>query len=86
MKEFWIYTLARIALFAVTWGMVAGAWLLVTGEASLGWSLIIAFILSGIGSYVVLQGPREALAQRVQTRAASATTRYEEMRSKEDTD
>jgi len=86
VKEFWIYTLARIALFLVTWGAVTGAWLLIAGEVSPGLTLIIAFIISGIGSYFVLGNQREALAQRVQVRAENASAKFEEQRTKEDID
>lgn len=86
MKEFWLYTIARLVLFLLTWGAVTGAWLLISGEASPGVMFLIAFVVSGIGSYFVLRGPREALARKVELRAARATGRYEEMRSREDAD
>ncbi|MGA8257063.1 MAG: DUF4229 domain-containing protein [Nocardioides sp.] len=86
MKEFWIYTLARIVLFLVTWAAVTGAWLLIAGEAAPGITLIIAFVISGVGSYYVLRNQREALARRVQVRAEGATSRFEEQRSREDVD
>lgn len=86
VKEFWIYTLARIALFLVTWGAVTGAWVLIAGEVSPGLTLIIAFIISGVGSYFVLGKQREALAQRVQVRAETATAKVEQQRAKEDVD
>jgi len=84
MKEFVIYTGLRLALFLATWAIVVGLWLLVTGSASAGLTFLVALVVSGIGSYWVLRGPREAFAQRVQTRAEAATARFEEMRAKED--
>ena len=84
MKEFWIFTGLRLALFGASFCIVAGIWLLVTGAVPLFWALVIAFLLSGIGSYVVLNPQREALARRVEARAERMTERMEEMKSKED--
>lgn len=84
MKEFLVYTGLRIALFAATLGVVLGIWLLVAGTADVFFSVIIAFVVSGIGSYVLLNGPRERFAQRVDERARRAASRFEEMRAKED--
>jgi len=84
MKEFVVYTGLRLGLFLATWAIVVGLWLLVTGSASAGLTFLVALVLSGVGSYWVLRGPREAFAQRVQTRAEAATARFEEMRAKED--
>ncbi|CAN5445224.1 hypothetical protein BH11ACT8_BH11ACT8_20530 [soil metagenome] len=86
VKEFWVYTLARIALLLVTWGALTGAWILITGKAAPGLTLVIAFVVTGIGSYYVLRGPREALARKVDARASRAVQRFEEGRSKEDVD
>ncbi|MBU1800829.1 DUF4229 domain-containing protein [Nocardioides sp.] len=86
MKEFWVYTLARLALFVVTWVAVTGIAALVTGEPYPVVTLLIAFLISGVGSYVVLRGPREALARKVEERAGRASARYEQMRSSEDVD
>ncbi len=84
MKDFVVYTLLRLGLFLLTWAAVTGAWLLVAGEAALGLTFLIAFVLSGVGSYFVLSGPRDRLAQHVETRAERATAKVEEMRAKED--
>lgn len=86
MKEFWVYTFARLALFAVTWVALTGAAALVLGEPYPVVTLLLAFVISGIGSYFVLSGPREALARRVEDRASRASARFEEMRSREDAD
>lgn len=86
MKEFWVYTLLRLVLFLASLGIVIGAWVLVAGEFNLVIAVIIAFVLSGIGSYFVLDPQREAFARRVQARAEKASARLEEMRSKEDSD
>lgn len=86
MKEFWVYTLARLALFAVTWVAITGATALLLGEPYPVVTLLLAFAVSGIGSYFVLSGPREALARRVEQRASRASLRFEELRSREDVD
>lgn len=86
MKEFWIYTLLRVVLFLASLGIVIGVWFLIAGEANLIWSIVIAFLMSGLGSYFLLDRQREALARRVQTRAEAMSARVEEMRSKEDAD
>ena len=49
-------------------------------------AVVIAFIVSGVGSYFLLNRPREALAQRVELRAERATKAFEERKAKEDVD
>ena len=84
MKEFWIYTVARLALFLVTWVTLTALSALLFGNPNAVVTLLLAFLISGVGSYFVLSAPREALARRVEERAGRATARYEEMRSRED--
>jgi hypothetical protein len=86
VKEFLVYTGLRILLFLASLGVVLGLWVLIAGEANLLAGFVIALLISGIGSYVLLNGPREALARRVDERARLATSRFEEMKSKEDAD
>ena len=86
MKDFLVYTFLRLGLFLLTWGAVTGAWLLIAGEAALGLTFLVAFVLSGVGSYFVLSGPREKLARHVEARAERATARLEERRAREDAD
>lgn len=86
MKEFWIYTALRLALFAATAAVVFGIWLAVAGSANVMWVLIIALVVSGVASYVVLARQRSALAQHVDERARRATEKFEEMKAKEDVD
>ncbi len=86
VKEFVVYTGLRLLLFAATFGMVVGIWLLATGSANILIAVVIAFVVSGIGSYFLLDRQREALAQRVETRAEKATQAFEERRAKEDVD
>ncbi len=86
MKEFWIYTLLRISLFLGSLGIVVGVWFLIDGQVPVLWAVIIAFLISGLGSYFLLNGPRARFAQRVERRADRMSARYEEMRAKEDAD
>ena len=86
MKEFWIYTLLRMLLFVASLGIVVGVWFLLADEVLVLWAVVIAFLMSGVGSYFLLNRPREALARRVQTRAEAMSTKVEELRSKEDVD
>jgi uncharacterized membrane protein len=86
VKEFYIYTGLRIALFLGSFGIVVGLWFAITGQAPIFWAVVIAFVVSGLGSYFLLNRQREALARRVQTRAEAMTAKVEEMRAKEDAD
>lgn len=87
MKPFLVYTALRLLLFAVTYAVLAGVWLLFFGEQGL---LLVPFLLAVIISMVLsirlLAGPRERFAAVVQTRAERATRRFEEMKSREDAD
>jgi len=86
VKEFWIYTGLRILLFLGSLAIVVGIWAAATGDVEMIWAVVIAFLMSGIGSYYLLARQREAFAQRVEVRAQKASAKIEEMRSKEDAD
>ncbi len=86
MKEFVVYTGLRLLLFAATFAIVVGVWLLVAERANILVTVVIAFAVSGVGSYFLLDRQREALARRVEARAERATKAFEEMRAKEDVD
>jgi uncharacterized protein DUF4229 len=86
VKEFWIYTGLRLSLFAATAAVVFGIWLAVAGSANVMWVLIIALVVSGAASYLLLDRQRTALARHVDARARRASTKFEEMRAKEDVD
>ena len=84
VKEFWIYTALRIVLFLGSLGLVVGVWFFFADEVPIFWAVVIAFAMSGFGSYFLLNRPREALAKRVDERAQRMTTKLDEMRAKED--
>ena len=86
MKEFWTYTLLRLGLFIGTFAIVFGVWFLITGDVPVVWVIVIAFIVSGVGSYFLLERQREQFAAKVEGRAARASERLEAQRSKEDAD
>lgn len=86
VKEFVVYTALRLLLFAAAFAIVFGGWALLSSSVNVTWALIIAFVLSGIGSFVLLNPQREAFARRVEARAERATSRFDEMRAKEDDD
>ena len=86
VKEFWIYTGLRIGLFVASLGVVAGVWMLAADEVPVLWVIVIAFVVSGVASYVLLGSQREALARHVEARASRAAAAFESQRSKEDAD
>ncbi len=86
MKEFWIYTGLRIALFVGSLGIVVGVWFAIAGQVPVLWAVVIAFLMSGMGSYYLLNHQREAFARRVEVRAERMTSKIDEMRTKEDDD
>jgi uncharacterized membrane protein len=86
VKEFWVYTASRLGLFVVSYAVVAAVYLLVTDDTQLPliWPFLLAAIISSIASVYLLRGQRERFAAVVQRRADAASTRFEQMRSKED--
>ena len=86
MKEFWVYTGLRVLLFLASLGIVVGVWFMIAGEVPVAWAVIVAFLMSGVGSYFVLNVQRARFAQRVERRAERMTSKIEEMRAKEDAD
>jgi len=86
VKEFVVYTGLRILLFLATLGVLLGAWVLLADEANLFVAVVIAFVLSGVGSYYLLERQRSAFASRVEARAERASAAFEERRAREDVD
>lgn len=87
MKEFVVYTALRIVLFLASFGVVVGLMaLLFDGRYNLFWAVVLAFLVSGIGSYFILDRQREAFARRVEDRAARAASAFEERKAREDTE
>lgn len=86
MKEFWIYTGLRIALFVASLGVVAGVWMLIADQVPILWVVVVAFALSGVASYFLLAQPRAAFARRVEARAERASAAFEASKAREDGD
>lgn len=86
VREFVVYTAMRIGLFVGALAITAGLWDLVTSAIWLPGALVIAFVVSGLASLVLLNRQREAFARRVQTRAEKASRAFEERRAREDDD
>jgi hypothetical protein len=87
VKEFVVYTLLRIVLFLASLGVVIGVMaLLFDGRFHLFWAVVLAFLVSGIASYFILERQREAFARRVETRAAKAAAAFDERKAREDQD
>ncbi len=86
MKEFWIYTGLRVLLFVATLALVFGGWLLLADEVPVLWAVVLAFALSGLASFFLLDRSRQAFAQRVEARAGRASAAFEAQRAKEDVD
>lgn len=86
MKEFAIYTAARLGLFVVSYAVVVGIYLLVSGESEipLFWPFLVAVLISAVASAYLLRAQRERFALVVQRRAEKASARLEQARSKED--
>lgn len=84
MKEFVVYTLLRLVVLVATFAIVAGIWIAIAGNLNWLWTLVIAFIVSGLASYTLLNGQRAAFAARVDARAHKAAAAFEALKAKED--
>ena len=88
MKEFAIYTAARLGLFVATYALILGCYVLITGsdQFPVFWPFLLAAVLSSVVSIFLLRGMRHRFAAVVERRADAATQRFEASRSKEDQD
>lgn len=86
MKEFAVYTAARLGLFVVSYAVVVGIYLAVSDDRQipLFWPFLLAVAISAVASAALLGKQRERFALVVQQRADRASARLEQMRSKED--
>lgn len=76
MRPFLQYTLARLALFLVCWGI---AWL-VGAKGVLG--VLIGLVVSGLLGYIVLDKLRGRLSAAVSSRAARSREKKDQSREK----
>lgn len=86
MKEWAVYTGLRLVVLVATFAIVAGIWSAAAGSFPILLCIVIAFLLSGIASFFVLNRQRGAFAVRVEQRAAKAAQAFEARRAKEDQD
>lgn len=86
MKEFAVYTAARLGLFVASYLVLAGIILLVSDRVPLLWPLLVAAVISSVASVYLLRPQRERFAAVIDRRARAASERFEAARSKEDTD
>ena len=86
MKEFWTYTLLRIALFVGTTAVVWGVYALIADTINLLVVVLAAAVISSVLSWKLLAGPRNRFAASVEARASRASARFEESKAREDTD
>jgi hypothetical protein len=75
-----VYTVSRLLLFAVVLGVV---WLL-GFRSFLG--VLVALVISGILSYIVLSGQRDAMSTQIRRRAATMRERIADGAAREDDD
>ena len=77
MKEFVVYTAARLGLFLAAYVTVVGIYLLVSGEDSIPvlWPFLVAVVISAVASIYLLRGMRDRFALAVHQRAERAATR-----------
>ncbi len=81
MRSVVTYTLGRILIFAIAFGVLY----LLGARGALG--VLLAFVVSGLVSYVVLSGKRDAISASIiewQKRRRSVRDRLEEGAAKED--
>jgi uncharacterized membrane protein len=87
VKEFVVYTVLRLVLFMASFGVVVGLMALAfDGRYNLFWAIILAFLISGVASFFILDRQREAFARRVEARASRASAAFEERKAREDQD
>jgi hypothetical protein len=85
VKAFAIYTVLRLALFVVSYVVLAGLWVLVFGrEGVLLVPFLIAVIASSLLSLKLLAPQRARFAAVVEARAARAAENFEARRARED--
>jgi len=86
VKEFVVYTGLRLLLLVSSYAIIAGIWLAFGDELPLLWPILLAFLVSGVASYFLLNPQRERFARRVEERAARASAAFEQLKAREDDD
>ena len=88
MREFAIYTGLRILLFVASLITVMLIWSLLSSSREVPgiWAVVVAFAISGVLSYFLLNRQRAAFARRVEERASRASAAFEARNAREDRD
>ncbi len=87
MKAFAIYTALRLAMFVVCYAVIGLLYFALVGKTgALVWPFLAAIVISSLLSWKFLAPQRERFAMTVERRAERASSKFEEMRSKEDAD
>jgi len=86
VKDFAIYTLARFGVFVVLLAVAMLGFWLANGREGVWimWPVLTAAVVSTIVSAYALRGLRDNVSTGVQARAARMSSRFEEMRARED--
>ncbi len=86
MKDFAIYTLARFGVFAACLAVAMVVFWLANGREGVWivWPLVLAAVASTVISAYLLRGLRDKVAAGVQARAERMSSRFEELRARED--
>jgi len=87
MKAFWKYTLARLALFVVTyvavWAIANAQWKVAVINPFV---LLVAIVVSGVVSLFVLRELRDDVVRHFELRAANKVAKSELTRSPDELD
>lgn len=62
MRPALVYTASRVGLFLVAFGVL---YLTLQKHIGLFWVLVLAFVVSGVASYVLLAKQRDAMSARI---------------------
>ncbi|HEX6248518.1 MAG TPA: DUF4229 domain-containing protein [Nocardioidaceae bacterium] len=86
MKEFAIYTAARLGIFVVVYAAIIGIYLAVSDGDTipLFWPFLLAVLISAVASAVLLRKQRDAFALAVQRRAEKGAARRAAVQAEED--
>jgi hypothetical protein len=87
VKAFAIYTALRLAMFVACYAILGWLYVGLVGKTgALLWPFLAAIVTSSLLSFKFLAPQRERFAAVVQARAERASSKFEEIRSKEDQD
>lgn len=86
MKEFAVYTAARLGLFLAAYALIVGVYLLMNGGGPIPllWPFVIAVLVSAIASAYLLRTQRENFARAIQQRAERSATRRRMVQAEQD--